>query len=565
MFFGGLSLCIVGVYFYLFAKSQERFIQFWGLCWVCYSISLFFLIYHQVYKGSIVLFDIRKIFDMFNTLFLLMGAYSLSEKRTPGYWIRFSLYLTMWTLLAAYYHFDLLTAYIPISMYQFCITVVLCNVIIRYWDIPRFEKTMSIVVFGLWGLGRTVVSYIETFDYYDKNLFLAEIVFYNMLNFIAFIIYLQRAQHKLGVAETRFKLITENAQDIIFFYDLHHKCFTYITPSVEKVLGYNQNYFLGKNKVFYDLVNPEDYERISSMFKRENSSDINKTGVFKMYNKDGHPFWGEISTTIIFQNNLPAALEGTVKDITTLKAAETQLIATMQSREILLSYISHELKTPITSILGYISGIKDEKFDTVEEKKKALDIIFTKALTLEHLISDLSMLSKLETKQFHFDFMVMDGNELYNILIDNHRWDVLTENLNLEERVNLANLKSVSIICDSVRLEQVFVNILSNAIKFSKEGDTLTLSMDVDFKKNILFFSVGDQGPGIPKEHLPHVFDRFYKVVDKKYPNSKPSASSSGLGLTISKEIVKAHNGDISVKSSKKGTIFSVSIPLYFE
>ena len=89
--------------------------------------------------------------------------------------------------------------------------------------------------------------------------------------------------------------------------------------------------------------------------------------------------------------------------------------------------------------------------------------------------------------------------------------------------------------------------------------------MDVDFKKNLLVFSITDHGPGIASEHLPHVFDRFYKVADSKYPNSKASASSSGLGLTISKEIVKAHHGTISVKSSKKRTVFTVSIPLYFK
>ena len=70
----------------------------------------------------------------------------------------------------------------------------------------------------------------------------------------------------------------------------------------------------------------------------------------------------------------------------------------MQSREILLSYISHELKTPITSIIGYVSGLQDNKFDTETDKAQALDIIFSKALTLEHLIMDLSMLSKTRNK-----------------------------------------------------------------------------------------------------------------------------------------------------------------------
>ena len=162
----------------------------------------------------------------------------------------------------------------------------------------------------------------------------------------------------------------------------------------------------------------------------------------------------------------------------------------MQSREILLSYISHELKTPITSIIGYVSGLQDNKFDTETDKAQALDIIFSKALTLEHLIMDLSMLSKLETNQFHFDFMVIDGNQLYNILIEKHRMDITTQNILFEDKSNLNNLKKVSIIADPIKLEQVFVNILSNALKFAKSGDVFTLYMDVDFKKNLLVFSI---------------------------------------------------------------------------
>lgn len=565
MSFGGLSLCIAGIYFYLFAKSQERFIQFWGLCWVCYSAGLFFLVYHQLYSGFDVLFDIRKILDMFNLLFILFGTYSLAENPVPGYWIRFSLYITMWTLLSAYYHFDLLSSYIPISMYQFCITAGFSYMIMTSWKIPAPEKIVCLIIFATWGFGKTVISYTETFDYYNGNLFLAEIVFYNMLNFIAFLIYLQQSKQKLGLVENRLKLIAENAQDIIFFYDMTKNQFSYITPSVEKILGYGPNHFISNQKLIYNIVNPEDYDRLDEIFKREDSGELHKTGIFKMYNKDGNMLWGEISTTLILQEGLPSALDGTIRDITTLKEAENQLISTMQSREILLSYISHELKTPITSIIGYVSGLQDNKFDTETDKAQALDIIFSKALTLEHLIMDLSMLSKLETNQFHFDFMVIDGNQLYNILIEKHRMDITTQNILFEDKSNLNNLKKVSIIADPIRLEQVFVNILSNALKFAKSGDVFTLYMDVDFKKNLLVFSITDHGPGIASEHLPHVFDRFYKVADSKYPNSKASASSSGLGLTISKEIVKAHHGTISVKSSKKRTVFTVSIPLYFE
>ena len=85
--FGGISLGVASVYFYIFARSKERFIQFWGLCWVCYSCSLLLLILGEGYQALLIL---RKVFDMYNILFLLFGVYRFQNLRIPGFWTRFS-------------------------------------------------------------------------------------------------------------------------------------------------------------------------------------------------------------------------------------------------------------------------------------------------------------------------------------------------------------------------------------------------------------------------------------------------------------------------------------------
>ncbi|MDI9493330.1 MAG: ATP-binding protein, partial [Bacillota bacterium] len=129
--------------------------------------------------------------------------------------------------------------------------------------------------------------------------------------------------------------------------------------------------------------------------------------------------------------------------------------------------------------------------------------------------------------------------------------------------INKEALKGVSVIVDEARIEQVFSNIIANAIRFSKKGGTIRIHFGVDSKKKHLVFSIRDYGQGIPAKDLPHIFDRFYRV-----DNGEQSAreDTSGLGMTIAKEIVEAHNGTITVESRlHRGTTFTVCLPLYFE
>lgn len=156
--FGGISLGIASVYFYIFARSKERFIQFWGLCWVCYSCSLLLLILGGNHQALLVL---RKVFDMYNILFLLFGVYRFQNLRIPAFWPRFSLYLLIWAFLAALYHFDLMSLYIPTSLYQVCATITICYLIVRFRQIPSIEKITSCFIFGIWGFGKAIISIIE--------------------------------------------------------------------------------------------------------------------------------------------------------------------------------------------------------------------------------------------------------------------------------------------------------------------------------------------------------------------------------------------------------------------
>jgi PAS domain S-box-containing protein len=562
MAFVGFTLFMAGLYFYLFARSQERFIQYWGLCWVFYSLSLLFLILGENLQES-RLFEIRKVFDVLNILCLLFGVYSFSNRRIPGYWMRFTLYLMIWVAVSVFYQFDIMAIYLPLSMFQMAITTVLVAIIFSHWETKKLQKWMAMVVFLLWGYGKAMGSIYEGYFSGSSTLYLAEIIFSNVLNFIIFILYLERTTERMGFAEKIFKMMAENASDVIFIYSFKpNPSFSYITPSVERMLGYTPQDFYGDSRFYLNVVDSSEVERIQELFDpRHPKSQEQETGLFRLLHKNTGPLWGEMKRTLIYENGEAVAIEGILRDVTTTKEAEEQLLTSKNAREQLLSYISHELKTPVTSILGYITALRDGTLNMPEDRQTALDTIFKKTLMLENLILDLFQLSKLETKQFSFQFSLMGAEELAEELVKNYGLDVRNAGMKLALSRERKELSKHNVIVDNQRMGQVFNNILQNAIRYSKPGDSIQVKFFIERSRERLVFTVSDKGPGIPTGEMSQIFQRFYKGKDE---GAGKNSGNSGLGLTICKEIVEAHHGTIEVKSSVgRGSTFVVAIPLY--
>ena len=145
------------LYFYIFSRKQEKFMQYWGFSWITYSMSLLCLLCFFASPNDLFL-ELRKVVDMFNLLLLLFGSYSYTHIKVPTYWYRFSLYLLLLAVICMIYSFDLLSFYLPISIYQLIITAFLCYNIWQKWDIIMAERIIASVVFFLWGAIKSVFS-----------------------------------------------------------------------------------------------------------------------------------------------------------------------------------------------------------------------------------------------------------------------------------------------------------------------------------------------------------------------------------------------------------------------
>ncbi len=214
---------------------------------------------------------------------------------------------------------------------------------------------------------------------------------------------------------------------------------------------------------------------------------------------------------------------------------------------------SHELKTPLTTIKGFVETLKDGAIHNEQKAQKFLDIIAKHTQRLEELVGDLLSLSAIESKEVKLDFAKVQIAAVLESVVNlaKERWDTSQYKIILDVS---QNFPAVSL--DRSRMEQAFLNLLDNAIKFTPAGGVITISAyqengfsRIDFK---------DTGIGIEPEHIPRIFERFYRV-DK---GRSRELGGTGLGLSIVKHIVQAHQGKVLVQSEVgKGSVFSIFLP----
>jgi signal transduction histidine kinase len=229
-----------------------------------------------------------------------------------------------------------------------------------------------------------------------------------------------------------------------------------------------------------------------------------------------------------------------------------------QSRRRLVSDVAHELRTPLTIIEGTVDGILDGVFLPDQEH---LESIKEQTALLTHLVKDLSELSLAESGQLKLEILPTDIVDMVNRKCSQFEVSAKVKKIQIKLE---ASTDIPEVQADLKRIEQVIANLLSNAIRHTPENGQITVSIKkVDLGspagKPSITISVADTGEGIDTEHLPHIFERFYRVESSR----SRSEGGVGLGLAIVKQMVQAHGGQVLVESQPgKGSTFTVILPL---
>lgn len=319
----------------------------------------------------------------------------------------------------------------------------------------------------------------------------------------------------------------------------------FISNHAMRMLGHEKIKLENLHQNWRFFIHPGDIEFITSKLNSINYQNPEGSLSFRIFNNQGNIMWLETHYTVNFnRNKKPTLIRGVSMDITQMKVLE-------EKKEDFISIASHELKTPLTSLKAYIQ-LLERSLDREENGPEKIYIKKTNLYIsrLNNLISELLDVSKIQAGKMQYNMLKFDFSELVAECVES------IQNLSPKHQVMLSGLNKKMIIGDRQRLEQAFMNFLTNAIKYSPEASQIEIS--VVTTETEIQVNIKDYGIGIPSENISRIFDRFYRVE-----NESSKFSGLGLGLFISNEIIKRHKGKIGVKSAPgKGSTFIFTLPV---
>lgn len=245
-----------------------------------------------------------------------------------------------------------------------------------------------------------------------------------------------------------------------------------------------------------------------------------------------------------------------VQDLTrAFNSMVARVHASQRSQRDFVANVSHELKTPLTSIQGFAQALLDDTADTPEARKQAAQVIYDEATRIHRMALDLLDLARLESGTADLEMSDVDMRSLLQNVVE--KFAPQADKAGVTLRVDVPN-GLPAIVGDGDRLGQAFSNLVDNALKFTPSNGRVLLSAQEAGAG--IEVSVADTGSGVPNEALPRLFDRFYQADPSRAGGGHHGA---GLGLAIAKEIVEAHGGKIGVRSQVGiGTTFTIHLPL---
>ena len=370
----------------------------------------------------------------------------------------------------------------------------------------------------------------------------------------------RQAKEALAERERSFRLLAENATDIIARFDLDAR-FTYLSPSVKTILGYEPEELLGLSTA--SIMHPDDYVRSLEVYRDHLEAGAPASGFnfeYRAFRKTGEMIWLSGHPRAV-RNPLTDALDNfqdVVRDVTervelvdALRNARDEAQVAVQAKSEFLANMSHELRTPLTSVLGYTDLLREH----VKEAPAAdyLARIGDGGSTLLSTVNDILDFSKLDAGQIEIKTAPNSPLEIARAVTGLLQTQADAKGIALN--LTATGDASAAVWMDGTRTRQVLTNLVGNAIKFTETG---SVELSVHAEANRLRFQVVDTGPGIPEDLFARLFQRFSQIDGSTTRNH----GGAGLGLAISKGLVEAMGGSVGVDSVVgRGSTFWFELP----
>ena len=376
-----------------------------------------------------------------------------------------------------------------------------------------------------------------------------------------------RAQKAIRESEEKYRNITENIDDFLFTFERIGFSLrpVFCTSSIQKICGYTQTDFLSDSKLFLKIIHPDDFKALKPKLMSLLKSRIQLSGEFefRIINKQGNIVWVRTKLNLIRSGTgRIQKLFGLVSDITFRKRAEEELrkstqnlIKLNETKDRFISIISHDLRTPFSSILGFTDLLENDDELSEEERKQYIKYIQEASRSMLSLVNSLLDWTRLQTGRIRFEPQKINITEIINDSVSALRGSALQKQIEIKSEIN----NDLFLFIDKSLIIQVFNNLISNAIKFTRQNGNIVISASPAENKRFIKFSVKDTGIGIQAEDLPKLF----KVDSKFSTEGTAGEKGSGLGLSLVKEIIEKHGGTIWVESKPgEGSDFQFTLPV---
>ena len=372
----------------------------------------------------------------------------------------------------------------------------------------------------------------------------------------------KQAEINLQESEARFRQIVENASDLIYRFDVNGYL-TYANPAALRSMGYEkESDVLGT--YFLDLTTPEIRHRLKRTYQRQFVSGTKTTyNEFPVKATDGREVWFGQNVQLIYEGDQVVGFQAVARDITAVKQAQDalriardQALDASRAKTQLLSKVSHELRTPLGGVLGYAELLQGNTFgDLNQRQQKAVSEIVDSALYLTDMVNELLDEAQLRSSTATLQEKKFSPFKLVQAAVSG--LDILAQKKGLSFSVQIDPNLPEEIYGDDRRIRQIIINLIGNAIKFTKEGSVRLNIMRPD--EHHWEVAISDTGVGIPKEEQALVFEPFRQLNSSVTRDNK----GVGLGLSITKQLVDLMHGRILVESEPgKGTTFFVLLPI---
>jgi two-component system sensor histidine kinase/response regulator len=377
----------------------------------------------------------------------------------------------------------------------------------------------------------------------------------------------KRALEAAKDSEQKYKNIAENIDDVLYTFERFGNRLlpSFYSSAIEKVTGYNRTEFLGEPRLFLKIIHPDDFHDMKKRLAFLWRSEIQASNEFefRIINKSGNIVWIRNKINVVRDSEGKIQkVYGLVSDITFYKRAEEELRQSASNlkklndaKDRFLSIISHDLRAPFSSILGFTDLLLEDDTLTDIEKQQYITYIQDSSKSMLALVNSMLDWTRLQTGRIKFEPEKLNARELIESSINTVTGTALQKGVEIENLVD----PFYHIFADKNLVLQAFNNLLSNAVKFTKLGDRITITVDTTSAARFINFSVKDTGVGIKPGNV----DKLFSIETKFASEGTAGEKGSGLGLSLVKEIIEKHGGHIEVKSEYgRGTEFIFSLPV---